>query len=57
MQELIVILLILASVVYTVYNFIQVFIKKSGNSCGCSSCHIKSDANEIKALINKKHLQ
>lgn len=47
-QEIIVIILILASVAYTVFNFIRIFIIKSKNSCGCSSCNLKPDVKDLK---------
>lgn len=53
-QEIIVVILILASVAYTVYSIIKVFIIKPENSCGCSSCDIKSDTKDIRSLVHKK---
>ncbi|MCD4834734.1 MAG: FeoB-associated Cys-rich membrane protein [Bacteroidales bacterium] len=55
-QEIIVIILILASVAYTVFNFIQIFIIKSKNSCGCSSCNLKTDVKDLKSIVHKKLL-
>ena len=42
-QEVLVLFLVIAAVSYTVYGFIQIFIKKPENSCGCSSCNLKTD--------------
>jgi len=41
MQEIIVYILIAASVFYAVYNIAGIFLKKQNNSCGCSSCVVK----------------
>ena len=53
-QEIIVVVIILASVTYTVYSIIKVFIIKPENSCGCSSCDIKPDIKDIRSLVHKK---
>jgi len=41
MQEIIVYILIITSVIYTVYNIFGIFIKKESSSCGCSGCSVK----------------
>ena len=53
-QDIIVFILVVAAVVYTAYNFIQIFVQKSENSCGCSSCDIESDVKELKSIAQKK---
>ncbi len=53
-QEIVVFILITASVTYTVYSFIQVFIKKQENSCGCTSCDFKTDTKDIRSIVHKK---
>ena len=52
-QGIIVAVIILVSVTYTVYSFIQVFVKKAESSCGGCSCDIKSNTKDIKSIIHK----
>ena len=53
-QEIIVIILIIAAVSYTLYGLVKVFGKKADNSCGCSSCDLKNNTKDLKALIDKR---
>ncbi|NOQ24489.1 MAG: FeoB-associated Cys-rich membrane protein [Bacteroidales bacterium] len=53
-QEILVVIIILTSVTYTVYSIVKIFSVKPENSCGCSSCDIKSDTKDIRSLVHKK---
>ncbi|PLX12032.1 MAG: hypothetical protein C0597_14150 [Marinilabiliales bacterium] len=49
-QEIIVGLIVIASVLYAVYNIAKLFTQKQNNSCGCSSCDFKTKIKDIKSL-------
>ena len=53
-QEIIVVIIILTTLIFTIYGIIKVFKIKPENSCGCSSCDIKSDTKDIRSLVHKK---
>ena len=49
-QEIIVAVIVIASVVYTLYNVIKLFTPKKEQSCGCASCDFKTKIDELKSL-------
>ena len=49
-QEVLVYIFILAAISYTLYNIIQIFRKKDGSSCACSSCNLKNDITDLKKI-------
>lgn len=49
-QEIIVAVIVIASVVYTLYNVIKLFTPKKEQSCGCTSCDFKTKIDELKSL-------
>lgn len=58
MQEVITYLIIVAALIYTLYNFVKVFIpskNKEGNFCsgGCSGCSLSKGNNLSKIEIKK----
>ena len=52
-QEILVYIFIFAATSYTLYSIIQIFSKKDINSCGCSSCNLKSDITDLKKVPAK----
>ncbi|MBU8893472.1 MAG: FeoB-associated Cys-rich membrane protein [Bacteroidales bacterium] len=57
MQEIIVFIMVVASVAYTISGFIKFFLKKSQNTCACSSgCNLKSNVAEFKSLPHRNLL-
>ena len=49
-QEIIVAVIVIASVVYTLYNVIKLFTPKQEQGCGCTSCDFKTKVDELKSL-------
>ena len=49
-QEIIVAVIVIASVVYTLYNVIKLFTPNKEQSCGCASCDFKTKIDELKSL-------
>ena len=49
-QEIIVAVILIASVVYTLYNVIKLFTPKKEQGCGCVSCDFKTKVDELKSL-------
>lgn len=49
-QEIIVVIIVIASVVYTLYNVIKLFTPKKEQGCGCASCDFKTKIDELKSL-------